>query len=330
MRRIVGLILAGLGAFFLVLALLLRFYVPGQIVKFPLNEYQIAVLNATNASYFSPAKLHIISGISMTATNTLRGDVIAGSSGTAVWDEFTAVKDDNDDVFFNYTLLRGPFDRRTGTLTNCCGAVLNDKPTHMSGQGYVWPFGAQQKTYMVFDTTLARPMPTTYAGTATVDGMKTYRYVEQVSPTQSGSQTLPGVLVGMPDQSSVTLPEYYEATNTYWVDPVTGGPVDVEQNQTLTLRDSSGATRLQLFHADLKFTPKSIKSFVDADVSGKNKIILITSILPLVLLIVGLALLVVGIVLAVLGRRTVGEPASEGGFHPQDQGPDTALTGSAG
>jgi len=318
--RIVGLILSGVGAFFVVLALLLRFYVPGQVVKFPLNEYQIAVLHATNAIYFSAAKLRIISGIPVTATNTLRGDVIAGSGSTAVWDEFTVVRDDANNVNFDYTILRGPFDRRTGEMVNCCGAALNAKPTHMSGQGYVWPFGAQKKTYMVFDTTLARAMPATYAGTATVDGLSTYRYVEQVAPSQSGSQTLPGVLVGMKDQPSVTLPEYYQATNTFWVDPVTGGPVSVEGNETLTLRDSSGATRLVLFNADLKFTPQSIKSFVDNDVRGKNKINLVTNILPLVLLIVGVILLAAGIVLGVLGRRGADEPAREGGFQPQDQG----------
>jgi hypothetical protein len=319
-RRIVGLILAGLGAFFLVLALLLRFYVPGQVIKFPLNEYQIAVLHDNNASYFSVAKLRLLSNVSVTATNTVRGDVTAGNSSTAVWDEFTAVRDDTNNVVFNYTLLRGPFDRRTGVFTNCCGAALNGKPGHLSGQGFVWPFGAQQKTYMVFDTTLARPMPATYAGTATIDGLRTYRYVEQVSPSQSGTQTLPGVLVGMKSQPSVTLPEYYQATNTYWVDPVSGAPVDSEQNQTLTLRDSSGATRLLLFQADLKFTPHSIKSYVDTAANGKNKITLITFTLPLILLLLGVILLAVGTVLAVLPGRTSGEPATEGGFQPQDQG----------
>ncbi len=37
MRRIIGLTLAGLGAFLLVAALLARTYVAGQFVKFPLK-----------------------------------------------------------------------------------------------------------------------------------------------------------------------------------------------------------------------------------------------------------------------------------------------------
>ncbi len=320
MRRIAGLILTGFGAFLAVLALLLRFYLPGQMIKFPLNEYQIAVLHGANASYFSATKLRVLTGVSMTAMSTLRGDVIGGSSGTAVWDEFTVMKDDTNDANFNYTLLRGPFDRRTGVLGNCCRAALNGKPVHLSGQGYVWPFGAQQKTYMLFDATLAKPMPARYAGTATVDGLQTYRYVEQVSPQQAGTQTLPGALVGMKDQQLVTLPEYYQGTSTYWVDPVTGGPVSVEQNRRLTLRDSSGATRLVIFQADLKFTPQTIRSFVDADRSGKNEIALITSVLPLILLLAGAVLLVVGIVLRMLGGRAAGGPSIQAGFQPREQG----------
>ena len=320
MRRIAGLILTGLGAFLAVLALLLRFYLPGQMIKFPLNEYQIAVLHGANASYFSATRLRVLTGVSMTAMSTLRGDVIGGSSGTAVWDEFTVVKDDTNDANFNYTLLRGPFDRRTGALSNCCGAALNGKPVHLSGQGYVWPFGAQRKTYMLFDAALAKPMPARYAGTVTVDGLQTYRYVERVSLRQAGTQTLPGSLVGMKDQQLVTLPEYYQGTSTYWVDPVTGGPVNVEQSRRLTLRDSSGATRLVIFQADLKFTPQSIRSFVDADRSGKNKITLITSVLPLILLLAGTLLLVAGIVLRLLGGRAGGEPSSQPGLQPQEQG----------
>ena len=42
MRRVLGVVLTGLGAFFLVVALLFRFYMPGQVIKFPLNEYSVS------------------------------------------------------------------------------------------------------------------------------------------------------------------------------------------------------------------------------------------------------------------------------------------------
>ncbi len=324
MRRVVGLILAGLGAFFLVLAGLVRFYVPGQVVKFPLNEYQVSTLHDGNASYFSADKIKELTGISVTATDTIEGDVSGGGSSHAVWNEFTAVHDDINNVNFNYYQRRAPFDRRTGVLVNCCGAFVNqgsqNKTVRLAGQGYVWPFGAQKQTYQLFDTTLNKPMPAAFQGTATIDGVPTYRYAEQVSPEQTGTQTVPGANVGMPDQPSVTLPEYYQAINTYWVDPVTGAPVNVEQNQLITLKDSTGATRLVLFKADLKFSPASIRSFVNTDVAGRNKITLVTSVLPLILLLLGLVLLIVGLVMNLLGRGQPEEPAREHGYQPQDQG----------
>ena len=54
MRRVAGLVMSALGTFLVVLALLLRFYVAGQAIKFPLNENSISTLTANNASYFSP------------------------------------------------------------------------------------------------------------------------------------------------------------------------------------------------------------------------------------------------------------------------------------
>ena len=94
------------------------------------------------------------------------------------------------------------------------------------------------------------------------------------------------------------------------MDPVTGAPVKVEQNQLITLKDSTGATRLVLFKADLKFDPQSTQSFVNTDRDGRNKITLVTSVLPLILLLVGLLLLGVGLALILLGRRRTSQVAT--------------------
>ncbi len=53
MRRVAWAVLTGLGVFFIMLAVLSRFFVPAQAVKFPLNEYTKTTLQANNASYFS-------------------------------------------------------------------------------------------------------------------------------------------------------------------------------------------------------------------------------------------------------------------------------------
>jgi Porin PorA len=325
-RRVITVVLAGAGAFLVVLAALTKFYVAGQVVNFPLNEHLVTTLDDPNARYFSAAQL-IDLNVPVTVTDTIQGDVKAGNSATAVWDEFQVVKDDFNNVNFSYLQRRAPFDRRTGELVNCCGAFeqnnsvhLSGQGLHLSGQGLVWPLGAQQRTYMVFDTTLAKAMPASYAGTATADGVMTYSYVERVAPQQFATLTLPGSLVGMKNQPEVTLPEYYQAVNTYWVNPVTGTPLDIEQNETLTLRDSTGATRLLVFRADLKMNSSSIAELVSTDRSNANKINLVGTVLPLALLVVGVVLLGVAIILTAFGRRG-GEHRALGNGQPVSTAP---------
>ena len=220
MRRVIGLALVGLGAFLLVAALLTRTYVAGQLVKFPLNTYVKTTLVGQDVSYFSPKLVRPVSGATMQVTDTVKGDAAAGNSSTAVWNEFTYLYDRTNHVVFSYTTRRAAFDRRTGVLVDCCGANIGGnaaiRQTGLSG--YVWPIGTQKQTYDVFDTTLlgrcrsgtrAPGRSTASPSTASWSGCR---------PPSTGTQKVPGSLVGS-SQKSVTLPEYYAATNTYWVDP---------------------------------------------------------------------------------------------------------------
>src|SRR5271165_6151861 len=141
MRRVFGVTLTGLGAFLLVLAAMCRFYLPGQVIKFPLNEYSVSSLTGTNVSYLSPQTGAEVNGATVRATSTVQGDVAAGSSSTAVWNNVTGVFDvtNSPQVPISYATQRLAFDRRTGVLVNCCGAEVGTKRPYFSGQGYVWP-----------------------------------------------------------------------------------------------------------------------------------------------------------------------------------------------
>lgn len=322
MRRVIGISLAGLGAFLIVAALLLVGYVSGHVVKYPLNEYLKTQLRGTGISYFSAPLAREVSGATLLTTSTVKGDASAGNSSTAVWNEFTYIYDVGNKVPFEYTTRRFAFDRRTAVLVNCCGANVNGNSSiSQSGLvGFLWPFGTQQQTYQVFDPVLNKPRPARFAGTSTIDGISVNRYVEQVPPTRAGSQTLPASLVGMPGTGMVTLPEYYTGTNTFWVDPTTGAQLNTTQDQKITLEDSTGTQRLVLLDGSLDFTPQSIQIVVNLDNSARGKVQLLEVILPLVAGVVGLIALITGIVL-VLRRRddqaedsgvTVPEPALGG------------------
>ena len=167
MRRVIGLALAGLGAFLIVTAVLLPTWVSSQVIKFPLNEYESATLTAGNASYFSASSLTEKTGVSLEATYTIRGDGAAGSSSTAVWDEYSYVYDTTSKQAVQQMTRRFAFDRKTAVLVDCCGANINgDSSIEQRGYvGYVFPIGTQPHAYQVFDTSLNRPVPFAYAGT---------------------------------------------------------------------------------------------------------------------------------------------------------------------
>jgi hypothetical protein len=304
MRRVLGVVLTGLGAFLLVLALLFRFYLPGQVIKFPLNEYTVSDLTGTNVTYFSDGSLTEVTGATVRAASTVQGDVAAGSSSTAVWVDTTGVFDitsgPSPGTPIAYSNERIAFNRRTGLVVNCCGAAIDNKPVKMSGQEFVWPIGTQKKNYQIFDTTLLKPETVKFTGTSTVDGMNVDVFVESVANQQFKTVSLPGSLVGIKDQSTVTLPEDLTATNTYYVDPGSGSPLKVVENQTEFLRNpTTGATALTLLHGTLTTTPKSIAAAVSTAKSSDNEITWVQNIGPLIGGLLGLLLLVLGILLIV-------------------------------
>jgi hypothetical protein len=310
MRGVIGLVLAGLGAFLILGAILLPTWLVGQVVKFPLNEYETATLAASNASYFSIASLSEKTGVSMEATYTIKGDASKGSSSTAVWNEFSYVYDETNHQAVQEMTRTFAFDRRTGQLVNCCGASVNGVTTvRQTGLvGYVFPIGTQKQTYQVFDTTLKKTMPFVYSGTTSVRGIPAYEFVENVAPTQVASQTVPGSFVGSA-APTVTLGEFDAEHLIYYVDPETGALINVNEQQSTTLRTSAAAApSLVLFDADLIATPASLTEIVGLDSSGRSELTLLETTLPLILGIVGGIALIAGIFLRRKPREGMARP----------------------
>jgi hypothetical protein len=303
MRRVVWSVLAGLGAFFIVLAIMSKVYVPAQAVKFPLNEYSVNTLTAQNASWFSPKNVSELSNVTLQVTTTTKGDVSAadslGSSKYAVWQNFAATEDttNHQTVEIPATANVLAFDRKTGQLVNWSGNTVGGKHVSVSGQGFVWPLGAKKQNYQVFDTVLLKPVTFVYKGTSSVSGIPTYTYVANIPSTQTGTQSLPGNLVGS-KAAEVTVPEFYSTQETYNVDPVTGAPISIERNTQDVLKDTNGTTLLVLLSADFKTSPTSVAATVKTDNHYRFEIQLATTIIPIIAGLIGIILLVVGLVLA--------------------------------
>jgi Porin PorA len=282
MRRDIGLILAGLGTFLIVLAVAIPTVLPSRIIKFPLNYYYVATLHSPNTTYYSPCTFGEVTGANVTATYTIKGVGNLGTSSTAVWDQFSSLVDFGANCKIQLQNRQLAFDRRNAMLVDCCG---NTYAGESGVAGLVWPMNTKQQSYQVYDTTLRKPVTFTYAGPDTVDGVPVYKFQENVPPTKIGFSPL-----------STTDPEMYGINLTYWVDPQTGALLTVSEHQQEFLVDPvTGSKTTTLFDGTLSPDAPSVQAIVNIDNSGRLKITLFTLIIPLVSGILGLILLLLGI-----------------------------------
>ena len=231
--------------------LLLRFYAAPRLIAAPADLYQTDTLVAADASYFDEGSLTTRHGVTLTYTLTIRGDPGASTSTTAVWDSFADLADLKRGVQVNSTYQRAVFNRRTGQLLDCCGAAVNDDTrVRQDGIGLFWPIGVRKATYQVFDVNAESAWPATYSGTADVQGVMTYRFVQHIPPTLVAQMAgVPSSLLGLRGKvSNVVADRYYQADNTFWVDPRTG--VDHRHRAADPVRAARPGGQGQLMVAD--------------------------------------------------------------------------------
>lgn len=307
LRNVIGMVLTGLGAFLLITAVLVRFYVAPRLIAAPTDVYQVTRLRADNATYFDATSAKQVTGATVVATNTVRGDVTSSHGDIAVWDSATMIQDVGRRTTIEIQNQRVAFDRRTGMLSGCCGASVNgDVSARQSGLGLFWPVDATKKTKPVYDPATRRAWPAVYAGEERVHGIRAWRFVQHIPNTRLQGQDLPdvpGELLGRAKGgAAVPVDRYYQADGTYWVDPRTGNPIDQEQKVLSTLQPRSGPGRLVVGQMDLRMTPESQKSLQDTSADGASKINLLRIAVPVGSAAVGAVLLAAGAVVGRAGR----------------------------
>jgi len=310
-------ILAGLGAFLMVFGLLLRFYAAPRLISAPPGFSVTVSLVDPHASYFDQSTLTTQRDVMLSFDETIRGDADASTAAIAVWDEYTVLEDPLRNVQLISTFQRSAFNRRTGELTNCCGASVNDDTrVRQDGIGSAfWPIGTQKTTYQVYDTNTERAWPAAYSGTEDVQGLLTYRFTQQIPVTVV--QQMPGVptaLLGLPGTSrNVVADRTFQASNTFWVDPRTGVPVKAEERIHSVLRGPGGQGSLMVANADLTMTPDSQRTLAAVARQNAASITTLRQAGPLGGLLLGLLLLLAGTVpFRRLPWRARRNPASRG------------------
>ena len=256
MRRVSGLVLSALGTFLIVLALLTKFVVAGEAVKFPLNENTITTLTAQNAKYFSPSLLTAQTGVTLEDTLTTQGDNAAGNSGTAVWNQFNYVYDRTNFQTVSYSTDRYAFDRKSGELSNCCGASLGyqrEGALLRAGPGLAAEHPEADVSGLQHDADedgacrLLR-----HRECAGHEHLQVRRDGAADKDRHAGGARLThrSAQRGFGHAARV-----FAGTTTEWVDPVTGAPVKGVSSQHQYLADASGNEVLTLIDATFSTSP---------------------------------------------------------------------------
>jgi hypothetical protein len=296
MKRVLGYILLGLGAFLLLLAPLARFYVYPSLAKAPIDVYSKGTSVGTG-TVFSIADLAEVQ-TEITSTRTTRGDVEASTDDLAVYDSFSNTANADGETL-TASIERVGFDRFTGVADPEFDSTVDsgggDGPESVTYEGQVFkmPFDTQQSDdYLWWDGSVQQATPISFEGAEDIDGLRTYKFVQTIEPTKIAELDVPGELVGS-DEPAETIDRIYSNTRTIWIEPNTGAVVKGEEDQD-SYGELDGERVLTITQAKVGYTPEAIAANVEEYSSLGSQLNLIKNVIPVWGAIIGVILLVLG------------------------------------
>jgi hypothetical protein len=306
MRRVLGVVLIGIGVFGLVLAGVVRFWAYPNGEKTPL-DLDIPIIATGPAQVYDSATGQMQS-VQLRADRTVKVDSQASDSKNVVVNErlCIVIQKDNpppcvsgtDPRLLTYTTDRVAANRKSSQAVNdpkYGGNVNGDASIKHTGLTYKWPFHVKKKTYQFFNPDVGIASPATYEGKDKINGLTLYRFVSVTSRMEAD------VFTGVPG--------YYTDTRTVWIDPVTGTIVKGNEHQVRQFRGGTldGQTAVDL---NLTFDDATVKYQTHKAKDGRDKIELASLWVPLAGLLIGILALAGGILLLLVfkGKQP---PASE-------------------
>lgn len=286
MRRNVGLVLLGLGAFLITAALLVALYVPGQLKKTPLDTDTKTRLSGQAAALPSGGASPVKALSHTVANGELSDDnVVVFDTFTCLVQDDGTVEDCTDDEGEGSPLITASTD---SFATDRRTAVAVQDPQYVSAdsqhEGLVnkFPFDVQQETYPFWDGVLGRTIDAVFDGEETLDGLTTYRFVTDV-------QDIPAAI-------SEGVAGLYSSAKTMWIDPVTGAIIKQDEQQVRTFRGEP------LLDLDFGFTDETVAANIESAKSSGSQLRMLGT-APWILGLLGLVALGAGAFLAFRGGR---------------------------
>ncbi|KEF17586.1 membrane protein [Streptomyces rimosus] len=313
MRRKASLVLLAFAVFFAALSPLLRWYAFPRLAKIPPNQYQATVLEAKPATLLDYGTMRARQVPKVSIVQTLKGNVeeserIEKTAGrdVVVSDALSHVAGP-DGKMVSQIPERYIFDAHTQEPVHATGEMVDGDPVRRTGIEYKWPFLTEQRDYDYFDAQTRTSAPIHYKGVRTFRGLDVY-YFEQTIPWTKVPFPKKLPVQGITSEAvakSGTI-RWYSTKRMFWVEPVTGAPVNGEEIHREELRGGAlvpGGGKVTAFSGHVKMRPDYVTATVDLVTSQRRLVLLLTSYLPWGFLALGAALLTPGLVLEAPGRR---------------------------
>ncbi len=345
MRRIIGYVLIGLGVFAVALGLMLRLYAYPRLAKAPLDPKGVSVATGNGITALviqdnngTPLP-KILPDLTLTATRNVTGDLaqpeVKDGGNVASWIETVNTVDQNGDRV-KATERQVCLDRHTNQAVEPCTdrhVIANTDPDTFQkiveqnvaqpGVHLKFPFDTGKQSYPFYDLTLRAAPEAKFDGEEEIEGLNTYRFVQDIPLTKVEQRKVPGNLVNSSDTGLVATDLYYQNKRTIWVEPATGQVIKGQevQHQELVRSDQSPGQGTAVFDGTLTFNDETVARNVKDAKDNRGKLWLLT-VLPIILWIAGPLLIVVGVALLLLRRR--------GGRVPDETPPQARqLTGAS-
>lgn len=327
MRR--SAILVGFGAFFVTMALLLKFYAYDRLAVVPSDLNSQQTLVDPNATYFDARTLSFQTGELLTKVTAVADQKASDAYGhnTVVIDKWQITntpegwRGGNQGTWTpqDASQERIAINRHTGVPVHCCNESIDGNPVQHEGYQIKLPFDVDKnKTYTYWDSNQQKAYPLKYEGQESIDGLTTYKYLWTTPEAVYEKETVPGfVFGGAKESAGVNADRSIQTTSTIWVEPQTGVFMKVVQHQQEWVT-APGKSKVQVLNTTQTMNDATVKSNVN---DYKTKAMLLKQLqttIPWLLGILGVVLIGIGVVVAVLSGRGRSGGAHHGDDHSED------------
>jgi hypothetical protein len=361
MMRIAACAVMGLGAALLIAALLLSTYTAGKIAKIPLDLDVTLISNGSGAA-LDPESLgseHAVvdQDVPLVAQQQIgveapaNADVVTLQAGSSLR-RADRQKDTGlllaivDTVTLNRTSAEAVSDdsHPGGSVQRPRNYDDDSPPTNIAlpheGLSYRFPFDTQKQSYQYFDPIAQKAYEANYEGEDDVNGLTTYRFVQNVGYDPDGSLKEPvrypslyghdedgeisaparmWNIEGVDPEEDVTMTRYYAAQKTMWVDPVSGTIVKSKVHANHYYARDPLKPEVALADYTVTSSEETIEAQVDAARNERDRVALWSRVLPITFTAAGLICLIGGVLVgwfSLPAETALGRPGrgSDGGF----------------